>query len=502
MRPSARTRRRTARGAAVAAVALVAGVLPGTGSQAQDSEATVRAAFTCAFPTGTQRVAAEISATFPASGTPGSPLRVSGLDVETVLSAKTLAEILPAGTTDVASEATLTVRVAQGTSDAEARWDGLKAPSTPVWDAADLTLAHRGEVPPVTVEHAGKVTFIVGALDLDLAPQGEPSAGPSTLPAKAPPAARCTPADERSPVLATVPVGDQEGSPRPSASPTPTGSAAPPGRDEGGQGDEDGRSARREAGIDVGDDPLPPAKPCESERPTAELDRSKLPEPPPGVTMVKLAGTHWCTVPVAVANVLKLRGGMAINDPADGATTANLLINVESGSNGTYNQTRSVGEVTLPDASATFLDFDLMPVTAKIEFTGTPMTIVTEQRGNTLPNYATIFMSQTLRMHDVAVNGTPLPVGPHCRTEKPVDIELHGVGPDEYHVFKGGVLRAELDIPAFTGCGTGGEDLDRLFTASISGSGNYMKLIQGKPCLMRPGGLGCALPPEVPELPR
>lgn len=39
-----------------------------------------------------------------------------------------------------------------------------------------------------------------------------------------------------------------------------------------------------------------------------------------------------------------------------------------------------------------------------------------------------------------------------------------------------------MTIPAFKGCGAGGENLDRLLTASISGPGNYIKQIQGQTC--------------------
>ncbi|MBC7269927.1 MAG: hypothetical protein H5T76_14660, partial [Streptomyces sp.] len=51
-----------------------------------------------------------------------------------------------------------------------------------------------------------------------------------------------------------------------------------------------------------------------------------------------------------------------------------------------------------------------------------------------------------------------------------------------YQLTSGGPLTGEFTIPAFTGCGTGGEDLDPLLTASVSGPGNYTKQIQGQTC--------------------
>ncbi|CAM5574513.1 hypothetical protein STENM223S_05376 [Streptomyces tendae] len=100
------------------------------------------------------------------------------------------------------------------------------------------------------------------------------------------------------------------------------------------------------------------------------------------------------------------------------------------------------------------------------------------------------------------VNGTPLDVGSGCRTETsltsadpdpakhPGDhVVLYGkaeqvLGEDVtgYTILTGGPLSGEVTIPAFTGCGTGGEDLDRLLTASVSGPGNYIKQVQGQTC--------------------
>ena len=45
----------------------------------------------------------------------------------------------------------------------------------------------------------------------------------------------------------------------------------------------------------------------------------------------------------------------------------------------------------------------------------------------------------------------------------------------------GGPLEGTVTIPTFTGCGVT-ENLDPLFTGSISGPGNLARAIQGKPC--------------------
>ncbi|WP_432107997.1 DUF6801 domain-containing protein [Streptomyces sp. AA1529] len=517
MKPSATSRRRTVRASAVGALALVAGVLPGAGSQAQEQRTRLTADYACAFPSGTRQIEVELSGRFPASATAGQPVRIGEFHADVVLPRQALEKLLPAGTQSVTSEAELTVQVAQGGRSADARWDALRADTTPVPAGQDLTLAHRGTVPPVTAARGGELGFTAGALALDVTPAaqqpdgeqptGEKTGdGPGEKPATTPPATApvrigCRPAEGQELLLAAVRIGGPTDGADTSAPPAPSESPDPSASHERPEDEQD--TARRGNGLDVGTAQLPPAKPCEQERPAGELDRSKLPEPPPGIPVREspIGGIHWCAVPVAVSNVYKLRGAMVINDPRDGATTANLLIQKEWAVGPGYNQLRHLGELDLPDARATFLDFDFMPVSAGIEFTSSPMTIVTVQRGSSAPNYATIYLSQTLRMHDVKVNGVPLDVGPRCRTARPVELELKGKQP-EYEVLKGGILRAKFEIPPFTGCGTGGEDLDPLFTASLSGGGNYLKLVQGPPCLMRPGGLGCVAPPKVPELPK
>ncbi|SER96690.1 DUF6801 domain-containing protein [Streptomyces qinglanensis] len=511
MKPSATSRRRTVRASAVGALALVAGVLPGAGSQAQEQRTRLTADYECAFPSGTRQIEVEFSGRFPEVATAGQPVRIGAFHADVALPQQALEKLLPAGTESVTSEAELTVGVAQGGSSADARWDGLRAGATPVPAEQDLSLAHRGTVPPVTAARGGELGFTAGALALDITPAApateqpatEQPTGekPATPPATAPVRIGCRPAERQDLLLATVRIGGPADGAGSSASPTGSGAPDPSASHERPEEEQD--AARRSSGLDVGTAQLPPARPCEQERPTGELDRSKLPEPPPGIPVREspIGGIHWCAVPVAVSNVYKLRGAMVINDPRDGATTANLLIQKEWAVGPGYNQLRHLGELDLPDARATFLDFDFMPVSAGIEFTSSPMTIVTVQRGSSAPNYATIYLSQTLRMHDVKVNGVPLDVGPRCRTARPVELELQGKQP-EYEVLKGGILRAKFEIPPFTGCGTGGEDLDPLFTASLSGGGNYLKLVQGPPCLMRPGGLGCVAPPKVPELPK
>ncbi|MCZ0982784.1 hypothetical protein O1L60_38320 [Streptomyces diastatochromogenes] len=163
------------------------------------------------------------------------------------------------------------------------------------------------------------------------------------------------------------------------------------------------------------------------------------------------------------------------------------------------------GRKQTPPFKATFLTFDFVPVTATLilEQTG-PMSIDSDVLlifpTNILTTYVRVPL--TLRVLDVEVNGARLDVGPSCRTEKPLSspepdpathpgdhLVLTGRGsqtvpdpPVGYILTGGGPLTGEVTIPAFKGCGAGGENLDRLLTASISGPGNYIKQMQGSTC--------------------
>jgi hypothetical protein len=69
----------------------------------------------------------------------------------------------------------------------------------------------------------------------------------------------------------------------------------------------------------------------------------------------------------------------------------------------------------------------------------------------------------------------------------------------------GGELTGSVTLPPFSGCGAD-EDLDNLFTASLSGVPGYVKQVQGAPCAPSqhtPGDGGVCTdalePVDVPE---
>ena len=83
-----------------------------------------------------------------------------------------------------------------------------------------------------------------------------------------------------------------------------------------------------------------------------------------------------------------------------------------------------------------------------------------------------------VRVSNVVVDQVRVPVGPNCRSVEPMKLRVTGIYP-QYSLFVGGPLSGKVRIPAFTGCGTGGDDLDPLLTGMISGPGNRLNLTQG-----------------------
>jgi hypothetical protein len=173
------------------------------------------------------------------------------------------------------------------------------------------------------------------------------------------------------------------------------------------------------------------------------------------------------------------------------------------------------GREELPPVTATFLAFGFMPVTATIHLTQTtpgPIVAVAYQdvgpppainRANVPPFTAVSAVTMSAQLTDLKVNGVQLQlkVGSDCRAgpvyTPELDTELglprtlvlaggNAIGdplPQYGQAQLGGALAAIVTIPPFTGCKTpAGENLDPLLTASVSGAGNYLKIIQGPLC--------------------
>ncbi|PZT77764.1 MULTISPECIES: DUF6801 domain-containing protein [unclassified Streptomyces] len=489
---------RSVRVASVAGLALLAGLLSGAGSAADENAEPAGLAATCGTEDGGEAAAAAsvaLSVDVPATGEVDRPVQPGPVTLTLTLARSDLAGLLPEGTEAVVSRAALAVKVAQNGASAEAPWQ-LTAPSTPLGADGDLVLVHTGEVPHVTFGAAGDVDFSLGEFTVELL------SAAATTATEAPPALAtltCRLDDGQDGHLATTRVTDGSGT-RPSAPATPTDPAGGAGRAE-----RQDIAVERPAAAGDEDPDF-----CPVERPVGELDASEAPQPPPGdpvrITVIPTGGTFSCANALGLANVRKLNGAMIINNPDAPAlisvlATQRVATRATNAQGGPYTRIDSLANLDLPDAESTFLTFGFQPVTAKVSFENGPITISTGSYG-VPPNrvsFATAYFKQSLRLHDVEVNGTPLDVGNDCRTSKPFKVVLNG-GDDYTNVALGGVLEGEVDIPAFTGCGTGGEDLDPLFTASISGPGNRVFMNQAPTCIpANPTRSYC--PPPLPTLP-
>ncbi|MCX0247230.1 DUF6801 domain-containing protein [Streptomyces drozdowiczii] len=486
--------------ASVAGLALLAGLLSGGGSAADESPGPDGFAAVCGAEDGdTSTVAAAVgvSVDVPATGEVGRPVQPGPATLTVTLSRADLAGLLPEGTEAVVSRAALKVKVAQNGESTVAPWE-LNAPSTPLSVDGDVALVHSGEVPYVTLSSAGDVDFSVEELTIELrsaTTEPDRTAPPLT-------AVTCRLKEGENGHLATTRVTDGT-SAEPSGTPgTPTPPAHGSGRAEEKEISVEPAEAEGDEGPEF----------CPVEPPEGELDASEAPQPPPGgpVAQTTLPGVFMCANALGLANVQKLNGAMIVNDPGHPALVAVLSTKVISSrqaadpddpdGNGYYLRIDNLANIKLPDAESTFLTFGFQPVTAKVSFETGPMTISTGNIGyGPHTQFSTVYFKQSLRLHDVKVNGTPLDVGSNCRTEKPFKVVLNG-GSAYINVALGGRLDGEVTIPPFSGCGTDGEDLDPLFTAAISGPGNRIFMNQGPTCIPSfPESSYC--PPPPAELP-
>ncbi|NBH10178.1 DUF6801 domain-containing protein [Amycolatopsis sp. SID8362] len=150
-----------------------------------------------------------------------------------------------------------------------------------------------------------------------------------------------------------------------------------------------------------------------------------------------------------------------------------FILNLVDGSS------RVTGSTTFNPATATFLGFGFVPVTATVEFLPVDWRnskiiefagkITTHADDNT---YLDTTLQVMARLSNAKVNGVPLDLGPGCVTTKAVEITLSG----PYEAFGVGHIRTDKDkgfeLPMFTGCGAAGQDLNPLLSGMGSGTGN------------------------------
>lgn len=126
----------------------------------------------------------------------------------------------------------------------------------------------------------------------------------------------------------------------------------------------------------------------------------------------------------------------------------------------------------LPDATGSFNDLGLIPVTATTQFINNgPTTGKIDLNTGVVHTTSRI----TLRIVDLKVAGIDMPVGSSCQTATPVTVKV--TSQSGFNILQGGNLGGSYTIPQFANCGL--ETL--LINLTIPGSGNTITLTLGKP---------------------
>ncbi|MET8900503.1 DUF6801 domain-containing protein [Streptomyces sp. NPDC004538] len=499
-----------ARTTSIAAFVVLAALIPTTASASGTQEIEVELPYVCTLPSGQLPTTVRISAEFPERADAGETFSPSGVTTTVELPAEAVADLTGRGAAQVRAATRLEVGVAQNEATAKATWRGGAEPVA-LPGSGPLTLVSKGDVPSVAGRGDGDLTFTAGTLAVDLALDAAAGTG-STDPAASRPAATGPDSDsdsltvgcalaEDAPgqgLLATVRVG-ADGSPSPGGSPSgPGGASRTPDREARGHGQEERQGDRSPEVLQT-----PPG---------AARDRDDVPpcrydeqHPPTDVSLNAYVTGY--------ANVKKMKGaaylppscllieqGIPVDGPPD---PEHIIFDTVSWANFHYQ-----GRKETPPFPSTFLSFDFAPVKATMVLEQTGPIRIDSRIKLRLSDFTTVtdtYVRAPLVVHvtDLEVNGTPLDVGPDCRTETsltsadpdpanhPGDhLVLYGRGEQiigqeatGYLLLSGGTLSGETTIPAFTGCGTAdGEDLDRLLTASVSGPGNHIKQVQGQTC--------------------
>ncbi|MEV4428848.1 DUF6801 domain-containing protein [Streptomyces sp. NPDC049602] len=515
--PTPRPSRIRARGATIAAFVALAPLLPAAAVAVGTLKVDTALPYVCTLPSGPQPVTVRIAAALPERAAVGAEIRPTDVTTTVELPAAAVAELTALKAATVRAETRLTVGVAQNEQRTEATWSGTTQPLA-VPAEGPLVFTTTGDVPILTTDRAGDLALTAGGLAVDLAPST--ADGAATTPASLSVTCAPGPDAEGRTVLATVPVGSDSGTGEPST-PAPTsptapssspsspssrpsfptdrkGPVSPPGAGGGTRtAPKDPRTGHQaDKGLAVTDDVTPgtaaarpAAPPCVTEKPTPTSLSAYI----TGYSNVrKLNGANI----IPVSCVLIEQGEPQFDPRPDGSF--HLL--TPSTGNLSYQ-----GRKQTPPFQATFLTFGFAPATATmvLEQTG-PLTVDSDVLLVFPDNLSETYIRArfVLRVLDVRVNGTRLDVGPSCRTEKPLTSPepdpakypgdhlvllgkgqlINGTDATGYLLTGGGPLTGEVTIPAFKGCGAGGENLDRLLTASISGPGNYIKQIQGQTC--------------------
>uniref|UniRef100_UPI0034D3C021 DUF6801 domain-containing protein n=1 Tax=Streptomyces sp. CHD11 TaxID=2741325 RepID=UPI0034D3C021 len=490
----------------MAAFVVLAALVPTAASATGTQEVDAELPYVCALPSGESPATVRISADFPQRVKAGEAFSPTDVTTTVELPAQAVADLAARDAAEVRPETRLAVGVAQDSASAAATWRGSSEPvALPA--SGPLTLTMKGDVPSVAGRSDGDLTFTAGGLALDLtldltlgtadgtadstADGTGSSSGTGSL------TLDCALAEDApdNGLLAVVPVGPHApGSGGSPSAPASDGASLPPGSEPQDQQGDRSPSALENSPGTAADRDVPPCRYDEQHPPTPQSLNAYV----TGYANVKKQKGASYLPPSCVL----VEGGEFQPPPDEPFDPEHLVMEMTA-----YGQFDYQGRKETPPYDSTFLSFDFAPVKATMVLKQTgPLRIDARMKMRFSDFFITtvshVRVPLIAQVTALEVNGVPLDVGSGCRTEKsltsadpdpakhPGDhVVLYGkaeqvFGEDStgYTILTGGPLSGEVTIPAFTGCGTDGEDLDRLLTASVSGPGNYIKQVQGQTC--------------------
>lgn len=127
--------------------------------------------------------------------------------------------------------------------------------------------------------------------------------------------------------------------------------------------------------------------------------------------------------------------------------------------------------LTLPDATGSFEELGVIPVTATAHFINNGPTTGTI---NLSTGAVTSTSHITMQLVSLSVAGIPLPLGPSCETSTPAVVQV--TSQPGFNLLKGGNLTGTYTIPQFANCGLA----TPLINLTLTGPGNTITLTLGK----------------------
>jgi hypothetical protein len=125
----------------------------------------------------------------------------------------------------------------------------------------------------------------------------------------------------------------------------------------------------------------------------------------------------------------------------------------------------------LPEATGSFKELGLVPVTATVQLINDGPTTGTL---NINTGAVTTTSMITMRIVDLKVAGIDLPVGTACQTSSPVSVTLSSQ--PGFNILKGGTFAGTYTIPPFANCGLN----TLLINLTVPGAGNTISFTLGK----------------------